>query len=102
VCTWGELGAAVCVPSPNSADADTFTVTSVPAYPPLEIVDTIGAGDTFLASTLYGVASGLPLATAADFGCRVAGVKCGQIGYVALDRMKSVWDAHYASLAVRS
>ena len=45
------------------------------------VVDTIGAGDTFVAAAVTSLSKGLDLRTALDYGCRVAGAKVGIKGF---------------------
>ncbi|KAG8007215.1 Ketohexokinase [Nibea albiflora] len=51
------------------------------AFPPKNLVDTLGAGDTFNAAVIYTLSNGGSLQDALTFGCRVAGRKCGFHGY---------------------
>lgn len=51
-----------------------------PAYPPIEVKDTLGAGDTFNAGLIDAYIRGLGMAEALPHACRLAGNKCGQIG----------------------
>ena len=51
-----------------------------PAFPPEVVVDTLGAGDTFNAATIFALNAGKSLSEAVTFGCRVAGTKCGMMG----------------------
>ena len=44
------------------------------------IVDTTGAGDAFIGSMLFSIASGIPPVHGAVLGCLVAAVKCTQLG----------------------
>ena len=73
ICPWGEQGAAA-----RRKDG-SVTVTS-PAFPPEVVVDTIGAGDTFNAATIFALNAGKDLAESVTFGCMVAGAKCGMMG----------------------
>jgi ketohexokinase len=52
-----------------------------PAYPLIEVKDTLGAGDTFNAGLIDAYLKGLGLAEALSYACRLAGIKCGQIGF---------------------
>lgn len=45
ICAWGDRGAMAITPD--------GTIVQSPAFSPLEIVDTLGAGDTFTAATLH-------------------------------------------------
>ena len=74
ICPWGEDGAA--------AMKDTL-VTS-PAFPPKLVADTIGAGDTFVAGTIFTMCKDADIETAVRFGCRLAGAKCGIRGFSGL------------------
>lgn len=51
-----------------------------PAFPPVEVKDTLGAGDTFNAGLIDAYVKGRTLAEALAQACRLAGQKCGQIG----------------------
>lgn len=73
ICTWGAEG-AMC------RDGNGTTHKS-PAIPPEKLVDTLGAGDTFTAAAIYSLVMGRGLEEAVDFGCRLAGLKCGIIGF---------------------
>lgn len=60
------------------------TLHHAPAYPPPQVVDTLGAGDTFNAGMIGALAAGKPLRDALDAACRLAGRKVGQVGFAAL------------------
>ena len=75
ICPWGEDGAA--------AANKEHVVTSL-AYPPSELVDTVGAGDTFMAGTIFSLCADKTIDHAIRFGCQVAGAKCGMRGYSGL------------------
>lgn len=74
ICPWGSEGAI-------AIDNDTDELYSVSAYPPSKVVDSLGAGDTFVASTIYCLCKGESLQESVDFGCKVAGAKIGFNGY---------------------
>lgn len=74
ICAWGAEGAV-------AIDNDTDSFYTAPAYPPEVVVDSLGAGDTFVAATIHYLAIGKPLQESIDFGCRVAGAKVGFFGY---------------------
>lgn len=74
ICAWGAEGAV-------AIDNDIDSFYTAPAYPPEVIVDSLGAGDTFVASTIHYLAMGRSLQASIEFGCRVAGAKVGFFGY---------------------
>lgn len=57
-----------------------------PAFPPIEVKDTLGAGDTFNAGLIDAYVKGRTLAEALSLACQLAGRKCGQVG---LERLGS-------------
>ncbi|HSP00553.1 MAG TPA: PfkB family carbohydrate kinase [Thioalkalivibrio sp.] len=71
-CTWGEAGAW--------ARDGGGVLHHVPGVPPPVVVDTLGAGDTFNAGFIHGLASGRPVAEALGFAVALAGRKVGQQG----------------------
>lgn len=74
ICAWGCEGA---IGIDNETDA-FFVMT---AKPPIKVVDSLGAGDSFIASTIHSLANGDSLKDAIDFGCRIAGAKIGFHGF---------------------
>ncbi|XP_043071374.1 ketohexokinase isoform X3 [Drosophila grimshawi] len=75
ICPWGNTG-AVCL------DATTQNLHNGPAYEPKQIVDTLGAGDSFMAGFIYATyALRQSLPDAVDLANRVAGHKISQFGY---------------------
>lgn len=76
VLSWGEDGAYGL--------ARGGEVIHSPAFPPAEVKETLGAGDTFNAGLIDAYVRGLGLAEALPLACRVAGKKCGQIGFSGL------------------
>ena len=82
---WGESGSK-CIQGDGRQDL-------IPIYRPESdnIVDTLGAGDTLLAATIFGLLvldKGLP--DALRFGSAIAGAKCGILGYNGLERFESI------------
>lgn len=72
VLAWGDMGA-------YGMDATGRTFES-PAYPPLSVVDTLGAGDVFNAAVIDAYVRRLGMGEALEAGCRRAGYKCGVTG----------------------
>lgn len=72
---WGEEGAC----GRTRSDSQMFTS---PAFPPSGgVVDSLGAGDTFIAATIYALARKNSLQQSLTFGCHVAGLKVGLKGW---------------------
>ena len=71
-CTWGEDGAYAIV---------NKKLIHSPAYKPTQVIDTIGAGDTFNAGFIHSLLSDSNVSTALTFACKLAGKKCGQSGF---------------------
>jgi len=71
-CTWGEAGAW-------ARDGDGV-LHHAPALVPPAVVDTLGAGDTFNAGFIHGLASGRTVAEALGLAVALAGRKVGQEG----------------------
>ncbi|MCV6636894.1 PfkB family carbohydrate kinase [Candidatus Albibeggiatoa sp. nov. NOAA] len=80
VCAWGHLGA-------YAMDMKGQILHS-PAYPPPQVVDTLGAGDTFNASLIDSFCRQQDLSMALHEACWLAGKKCGQVGLEPLSRAK--------------
>jgi len=76
VCTWGDQGA--WARDHNNRDYHA------PAYPPPEVIDTLGAGDTFNAGLIHAMTNGQSLVDALNHACRLAGKKVGQHGFSGL------------------
>ncbi|MGK0673515.1 MAG: PfkB family carbohydrate kinase [Halothiobacillaceae bacterium] len=68
---WGEQGAWAL---------QGETLLHSPAFPPPEVVDTLGAGDTFNAGLIHAMLSGRAFRHALEDACRLAGRKVGQVG----------------------
>lgn len=78
VLSWGEEGA-------YGLDR-RGEVSHSPAFVPAEVRETLGAGDTFNAGLIDAYVRGLGLPEALRLGCRLAGKKCGQVGFDELGR----------------
>ena len=88
VCPWGDSGAA-CAVAGNKDE-----VLMVPAAKPSQIVDTLGAGDTFLGGLLYALVHQNPLGSAVRFACEVAGHKVSAFGYDHVKKFRSATSNH--------
>jgi ketohexokinase len=78
VCAWGADGAV--------ALDETGALHASPAFPPVALVDTLGAGDAFNAAWVDGMLRGLSVAATLREACRLAGRKCGLDGLDELGR----------------
>ena len=73
ICPWGERGAV--------ARESGGGMCSSPAYPPERVLDTLGAGDTFIAGAIFCLNQGRLIEDAIHFACKLAGTKCGLQGF---------------------
>ncbi|KAJ1617822.1 Ribokinase-like protein [Pavlovales sp. CCMP2436] len=71
---WGALGAF-------ALDSVTRTGHFQPAFPPERVVDSVGAGDTFIAAAIYALACGAGTEQTLRCACAVAGAKVGRTGF---------------------
>ena len=62
-------------------------VYSSVAHSPPEVVDTLGAGDTFNAGIIHYLSIGKTLQDAIKYACKLAGYKCGIQGYHGLESL---------------
>jgi len=76
VCAWAEMGACARLPDGSVVVAD--------AHRPAKVVDTLAAGDTFVAAMLHYMHDGADVHTALQAACRLAGKKVGQRGLFGL------------------
>lgn len=74
-CSWGAHGAWM---------KHHGVISHQPAFPPMQVVDTLGAGDTFNAGLISTLVNKQSPATALEQACRLAGYKCGQSGFAHL------------------
>jgi ketohexokinase len=72
-CAWGKQGAW--------AINQHQKIFHSPAFPPEQIIDTLGAGDTFNAGLIHSLVNNTELPIALTYACRLAGHKCGQVGF---------------------
>ena len=73
VCTWGAAGAWAI----DHLGHEEYSTSIAPP----QVVDTLGAGDTFNAAMIDGQISGLSLAASLTAACHLAGRKCGHSGF---------------------
>ena len=73
ICTWGHKGAG--------AIDQNGQVLFVQAELVCNIIDSCGAGDTFVACVIASLIKGRSLKTALETGCRIAAKKIGQRGF---------------------
>ncbi|HDY84608.1 hypothetical protein LCGC14_1038460 [marine sediment metagenome] len=75
-CAWGNAGAW-------AIDQHTKLFHS-PAFAPKQVIDTLGAGDTFNAGLIDKLVNNTELEQALTYACQLAGHKCGQVGFANL------------------
>ncbi len=83
ICAWGDDGAIA-----RTSDGKTY---SSPIFSPQRVIDTLAAGDTFNAATIYALSLKQSLEEAITFGCQVAGAKCGMKAFT---QLKSWYDRY--------
>jgi len=76
VCAWGADGA-------HALGRDGMA-RAILAFPPAQVIDTIGAGDTFNAGIIDGLLRGYRLDQTLETACVLAGRKCAQVGFAGL------------------
>lgn len=77
VCPWGSKGAW-------GFDAHTDNMLYAPGMSIAEVVDSVGAGDTFNAGLIHALVSGEDLQQALLHACKLAGAKVQQAGFEGL------------------
>lgn len=80
VCAWGKEGAY--------ALGNEGEVKHAPAFFPPQVVDTLGAGDTFNAGFLDARLRNRSLSESLTLACQLAGRKCGQQGFNGLGNQR--------------
>ncbi|KAK7091813.1 hypothetical protein V1264_009449 [Littorina saxatilis] len=81
ICPWAEEGAA--------AWCNNEVVTST-ASPPGEVIDTLGAGDTFVAGFLHTIARHKTVSESLNFACKLAAAKCTIDGFKGLQGLVKI------------
>lgn len=74
IAAWGAQGAYAL-----GADDVTRHAPAVP--PPVQVIDTLGAGDTFNAAVIDAAVRGVSVQELLQSACRLAGIKCGRYGF---------------------
>jgi len=72
-CAWGKRGAW--------AMTDKKHLLHSEAFPPTQLIDTLGAGDTFNAGFIHSLVNHIAPQQALINACQLAGHKCGQYGF---------------------
>jgi len=72
--------AATAVAAPAAGIVATVTLASSAALPKDAVVDTTGAGDSFIGSVVYGLATGMPMNKTLTLASVVAACKCTALG----------------------
>lgn len=76
VCAWGSDGAYAMDRGGRA--------THSPAFAPPRLVETVGAGDVLNAGMIHSALLGKALPQALEDACRLAGRKCGRLGFAGL------------------
>jgi 2-dehydro-3-deoxygluconokinase len=95
------LGSGTVIVKTGASGAETYTKTGhfhTGAYPPDQIVDTVGAGDGFAAGVISGIMEGLPLAQAVQRGSAIGTIQIMHIsdneGLPTREELKRFMDTH--------
>jgi len=72
-CAWGKQGAWQMTQDKNIHHSN--------AFPPAQVIDTLGAGDTFNAAFIHSLIEQYEPQQALSNACQLAGHKCGQTGF---------------------
>ncbi len=84
VCAWGSEGAYAL---------DNNNILHIPAFIQPQVIDSLGAGDTFNAGMIHNLLQNQPLGQALQNSCRLAGLKCSQQGFAGLaERYQQIRD----------
>ncbi|CAO3584131.1 unnamed protein product [Absidia cylindrospora] len=85
-CTWGE-GGATCL----SSSGEILHASALPVH---KVVDSVGAGDTFIAGIIFCLCRKVNTLTALKFACEMASRKVTMVGFNGLaDMMWKLWEA---------
>jgi len=86
-CTWGDKGASILQNRPGAEGEWAHVHSWSPESEAPQVVDTIGAGDTFIAGMLYALArheNDWSLQSKLNFANEIAGRKVYQVGFSGL------------------
>lgn len=75
---WGSSGA-------YALDSASGEGLHQPPFPPERVVDSVGAGDSFIGAAVFALARGAGPREALRCACAVAGAKVGQVGFAGLE-----------------
>ena len=78
VVAWGSKGAAAGTAKHGDC------VQMMTSYPPDDVIDTLGAGDTFNGGFIHAFSQCNDVHASVDYACKVAGYKVGSYGYSCL------------------
>ena len=67
----------------------------IPAYPGAKVVDTTGAGDSFVAGFIHGLSKGLSLQDCCRYGCAVSSVVVEHMGTQSIAGIKNEAEKRY-------
>ncbi|EDY85764.1 ketohexokinase [gamma proteobacterium HTCC5015] len=81
VCPWGTRGAWA-----ENSEGQRF---HSPAFPPRQVIDTVGAGDTYNGGFIDAQCRGLDVQQSLEQACRLAGKKVGQEGFEHLNDLEA-------------
>ena len=70
----------------------------IPAYPDVKVVDTTGAGDSFVAGFIHGLSIGLSLQDSCRYGCAVSSVVVEHMGTQGITEISYEAKRRYQSL----
>ncbi len=69
----------------------------IPAYPDAKVIDTTGAGDSFVAGFIHGLSKGLSLQEACKYGCAVSSVVVEHMGTQGIVEIKDEAEKRFKS-----
>lgn len=87
ICAWGEAG-VFYLELANSAGVEYIPANKRRQAP---VIESIGAGDSFIGSAIAALASGLELSKALHLACEIATMKCFQRGFVFQEDLLVHW-----------